>query len=87
MPRPVPQPPRYCLTFTAAGLGPELAAVIAAIHLEEDGDWARTKAVVLECNALQAHADLAVHSLGNLMVHSSRLSASIEIACPTALAR
>jgi hypothetical protein len=30
--------------------------VIAAIHLEEDGDWARTKAAVLERNALQARS-------------------------------
>ena len=50
------QPPRYCLSFTAAGLRPELAAVIAAIHLEEQGDWARTKAAVLERNALQARS-------------------------------
>ena len=50
------QPSRYCLSFTAAGLRPELAAVIAAIHLEEDGDWARTKAAVLERNALQARS-------------------------------
>ena len=56
LPRPVPQPPRYCLSFTAAGLRPELAAVIAAIHLEQQGDWARTKAVVLERNALQARS-------------------------------
>jgi hypothetical protein len=56
LPRPVPQPSRYCLSFTAAGLRPELAAVIAAIHLEEDGDWARTKAAVLERNALQARS-------------------------------
>ena len=56
LPRPVLQPPRYCLSFTAAGLRPELAAVIAAIHLEEDGDWARTKAAVLERNALQARS-------------------------------
>ena len=56
LPRPVPQPPRYCLSFTAAGLRPELASVIAAIHLEEDGDWARTKAAVLERNALQARS-------------------------------
>lgn len=56
LPRPVPQPPRYCLSFTAAGLRPELAAVIAAIHLEEEGDWARTKAAVLERNALQARS-------------------------------
>ena len=56
LPRPVPQRPRYCLSFTAAGLRPELAAVIAAIHLEEQGDWARTKAAVLERNALQARS-------------------------------
>lgn len=56
LPRPAPQAPRYCLSFTAAGLRPELAAVIAAIHLEEDGDWARTKAAVLERNALQARS-------------------------------
>jgi hypothetical protein len=30
--------------------------VIAAIHLEEQGDWARTKAEVLERNALQARS-------------------------------
>jgi hypothetical protein len=56
LPRPVPQPPRYCLSFTAAGLRPELAAVIAAIYLEKPGDWARTKAEVLERNALQARS-------------------------------
>jgi len=56
LPRPVPQPPRYCLSFTAAGLRPELASVIAAIHLEEQGDWTRTKAAVLERNALQARS-------------------------------
>ncbi len=56
LPGPVPQPPRYCLSFTAAGLRPELAAVIAAIHLEKEGDWARTKAAVLERNALQARS-------------------------------
>lgn len=50
---PAPQAPRYCLSFTAASLRPELAAVIARIHLEE-GDWKRTKAAVLERNALQA---------------------------------
>ncbi|MFN7900549.1 MAG: BrxA family protein [Synechococcaceae cyanobacterium] len=56
MPRPAPQASRYCLSFTAAGLKPELAAVIAGIHLEEQGDWARTKAAVLERNALQARS-------------------------------
>jgi hypothetical protein len=56
LPRQAPQASRYCLSFTAAGLRPDLAAVIAGIHLEEDGDWARTKAVVLERNALQARS-------------------------------
>jgi hypothetical protein len=56
LPRPAPQACRYCLSFTAAGLKPELAAVIAGIHLEEQGDWARTKAAVLERNALQARS-------------------------------
>lgn len=56
LPRPAPQACRYCLSFTAAGLRPELAAVIAGIHLEQQGDWARTKAAVLERNALQARS-------------------------------
>lgn len=56
LPRTAPQSSRYCLSFTAAGLRPELAAVIAAIHLEEQGDWAQTKALVLERNALQARS-------------------------------
>ncbi len=56
LPRSAPQAPRYSLSFTAAGLRPELAAVIAAIHLEEQGDWPRTKATVLERNALQARS-------------------------------
>ena len=47
---------RYSLSFTAAGLRPELAAVIANIHLEKEGDWARTKATVLERNALQVRS-------------------------------
>jgi hypothetical protein len=46
---------RYCLSFTAAGLRPDLAAVIAGVYLEE-GDWGRTKTVVLERNALQARS-------------------------------
>ena len=54
--RPAFKASRYCLSFTAAGLRPELAAVIAAIHLEGEGDWARTKAAVLERNALQARS-------------------------------
>ena len=56
LPRPAPQTPRYCLSFTAAGLRPELAAVIASIHLDEEGDWVRTKAAVLERNALQTRS-------------------------------
>jgi len=52
LPRPAPQTPRYCLSFTAAGLRPDLAALIASIHLDEEGDWTRTKATVLERNAL-----------------------------------
>ena len=46
---------RYCLSFTAASLRPELAAVIAQIHLEK-GDWNLTKAAVLQRNALQARS-------------------------------
>ena len=56
LPRPAPQATRYSLSFTAAGLRPELASVIAAIHLEEQGDWVRTKTIVLERNALQARS-------------------------------
>ena len=56
LPHQAPQSSRYCLSFTAAGLRPELAAVIAAIHLEGERDWARTKAAVLERNALQARS-------------------------------
>lgn len=56
LPRTAPQASRYCLSFTAAGLRPELAAVIAGIHLEEQGDWGRTKTTVLERNALQARS-------------------------------
>ena len=54
MPRPAPYASRYCLSFTAASLRPELAAVIAGIHLEQQGDWGRTKAAVLDRNALQS---------------------------------
>jgi cell division septation protein DedD len=43
------------LSFTAAGLRPDLAAVIAGIYAEQ-GDWSRTKAAVLERNALQARS-------------------------------
>ena len=56
LPRPALQAPRYCLSFTAAGLRPELAAVIAGIHLEQGYDWRRTKAAVLKFNALQARS-------------------------------
>jgi hypothetical protein len=30
--------------------------VIASIHLDEEGDWTRTKATVLERNALQTRS-------------------------------
>lgn len=43
---------RYCLSFTAAGLKPELAAVIARTH-GETSDWKQTRALVLERNAMQ----------------------------------
>lgn len=56
LPRKAPQAPRYSLSFTAAGLKPELAAVIAAILLEEQGDWVRTKTIVLDRNALQTRS-------------------------------
>lgn len=56
LPRPAPHASRYCLSFTAASLRPELAAVIAGIHLEQQGDWVRTKAAVLDRNALQARS-------------------------------
>ncbi len=46
---------RYCLSFTAASLRPELAALIAEVHLRK-GDWQKTKAAVLETNALQARS-------------------------------
>lgn len=49
------QASRYCLSFTAASLRPELASVIAQVHLEQ-GDWRKTKAAVLERNALQARS-------------------------------
>jgi hypothetical protein len=49
------QATRYCLSFTAASLRPELATVIAQVHLEQ-GDWPKTKAAVLERNALQARS-------------------------------
>jgi len=49
------QASRYCLSFTAASLRPELASVVAQVHLEQ-GDWRKTKAAVLERNALQARS-------------------------------
>ena len=55
LPRPVPQSPRYCLSFTAAGLKPELAAVIARTY-GETGNWKQTRALVLERNALQTRS-------------------------------
>ena len=56
LPRQAPQASRYCLSFTAAGLRPDLTAVIAGIHLGEEFDWARTKATVLDRNSLQARS-------------------------------
>jgi len=47
--------PLYRVSFTAAGLRADLAAVIAGIYLEE-GSWTRTKAAVLARNALQARS-------------------------------
>jgi len=46
---------KYCLSFTAAGLKPELAAVIARTH-GETGSWKQTRALVLERNALQTRS-------------------------------
>ena len=46
---------KYCLSFTAAGLKPELAAVMARIHAES-GNWKKTRASVLERNALQTRS-------------------------------
>ncbi len=46
---------KYCLSFTAAGLKPELAAVIARTH-GETGNWKQTRALVLERNALQTRS-------------------------------
>ena len=43
---------KYCLSFTAAGLKPEFAAVMARIHAAS-GNWKETRALVLERNALQ----------------------------------
>ena len=45
----------YCLSFTAAGLKPELAAVMARIHAET-ANWKETRALVLERNALQTRS-------------------------------
>ena len=46
---------RYCLSFTAAGLKPELAAVIARIYAEA-GNWKQARVLVLERNALQTRS-------------------------------
>ena len=46
---------KYCLSFTAAGLKPELAAVIARTH-GETGNWKQTRALVLARNALQTRS-------------------------------
>ena len=55
MAKAVIQAPRYCLSFTAAGLKPELAAVIARSY-GEVGNWRKARALVLERNALQARS-------------------------------
>jgi len=46
---------KYCMRFTAAGLKPELAAVMARIHAER-GNWKETRALLLERNALQTRS-------------------------------
>ncbi len=46
---------RYCLSFTAAGLKPELAAVIARTY-KEVGNWKQARGLVLERNALQTRS-------------------------------
>ena len=46
---------RYCLSFTAAGLKPELAAVIARIY-GEACNWKQARVLVLERNALQTRS-------------------------------
>jgi hypothetical protein len=67
---------RYCLSFTAAGLRADLAAIVAGIYLEE-GDWTRTKAAVLERNALQVRSANSGKRLeSELRQRLQRLSAS-----------
>ena len=46
---------KYCLSFTAAGLKPELAAVMARIQAET-GNWKETRSLVLARNALQTRS-------------------------------
>ncbi len=46
---------RYCLSFTAAGLKPDLAAVIARTY-KEAGNWKQARGLVLERNALQTRS-------------------------------
>jgi hypothetical protein len=67
---------RYCLSFTAAGLRHDLAAVVAGIYLEE-GDWSRTQAAVLERNALQTRSTSSAKRLeSELRQRLQTLSAS-----------
>jgi hypothetical protein len=68
-PRPEPHVSCYCLSFTAASLGPELAAVIADIHLEHQGDWGRTKAAVSDRNALQVRSASTAKRLESELRH------------------
>ena len=46
---------KYCLSFTADGLKPELASVMARIHAET-GNWREMRALVLERNAFQTRS-------------------------------
>ena len=46
---------KYSLSFTAAGLKPELVAVMARINAER-GNWKETRALLLERNALQTRS-------------------------------
>lgn len=46
----------YNLTFTAASLRPELARIVAEIHLETGCNWELTKKRVITENALQSSA-------------------------------
>ena len=55
---------KYCLSFTDAGLKPELAAVMARIHAES-GIWRKTRASVLERNTFQSRSLASAKRLEN----------------------